>query len=127
MVLMAALAVCGMAWAGGSTRLSGSWAGEMRQIEVNAEDKYPMTLTLSAAGGMSNYPTLNCSGTWTKIGARSGYTIYEEKITNTKGATCIDGMVMVKLDGGKLILGWFAAYAGAPSLAAATLERSAAK
>ena len=116
---------CGTAVAG-PAGINGSWSGEMRQIEVNAEAKYPMTLTLAGSGGTTNYPTLNCSGSWTKIATRSGYAIYEEKVTNTKGATCIDGMVMVKLDSGKLILGWFAAYAGAPSLAAASLEKTTA-
>jgi hypothetical protein len=119
-----AVFVCATASAG-SARMTGSWAGEMRQIESAAEAKYPMTLTFAGKKATSNYPTLNCGGTWTKVGEKDGYVIYAEKITNTKGATCIDGMVMVTMDQGKVVLGWFAAYGGEPSVATAVLAKAA--
>ena len=120
------LALCSVAVAGAvSPRVNGAWAGEMRQIEVSAETSYPMTLRVFGKTAVSDYPTLNCSGKWTKIADKGGYSIYEEKVTNRKDATCIDGIVMVKLDRGHMILGWFAAYAGAPTLAAATLGPAA--
>jgi hypothetical protein len=105
--------------------LAGSWAGEMRQVEANAETTYPMTISFGAKTATSDYPTLNCSGTWTKVAEKDGYVIYAETVTNKKGATCIDGMVMVTIDQGKVVLGWFAAYGGAPSMATAVLSKAA--
>jgi hypothetical protein len=104
---------------------TGSWAGEMRQVEVSTEATYPMTLVFRNGSGKTDYPTLNCGGELTEIATHAGYTIYSEKVTNRKGATCIDGLVTVKIEGGTLILGWFAAYAGEPSLAAASLTKVA--
>ena len=121
---LAALVLSPAALAGAPPSAS-RWSGEMRQIEVNAEAKYPMTLTLSGKKGTATYPTLNCSGTWTRIAVKDGYQIYQEKVTNQKGATCIDGIAMVRLDGDKLILGWFAADQGEPFLAEAMLSREA--
>jgi hypothetical protein len=118
--------VCGNAAAGAAPAgINGSWAGEMRQIETTAEVKYPMALTINGKTAQSDYPTLNCSGTWTKVAEKNGYTIYAERVTNKKGATCIDGMVMVTMDQGKVFVGWFAAYAGEPSVATAVLSKAA--
>lgn len=125
---VALLAMCGVAAAGsapGAGGMSGSWSGQMRQIEANAETAYPMTLSFAGKSATSNYPTLNCSGTWTRVASKNGYVIYAEKVTNTKGASCIDGMVMVTMDEGKVVLGWFASYDGAPSVATAVLSRTA--
>jgi len=119
-----AVVVCAAASAG-QARLNGSWTGEMRQIETAAEAKYPVTLTFAGKRATATYPTLNCSGTWTKVADKDGYVIYTEKVTNTKGATCIDGMVMVTIDQGKVVLGWFAAYGGEPSVATAVLSKAA--
>ncbi|MFM9865733.1 MAG: hypothetical protein ACKVRO_19235 [Micropepsaceae bacterium] len=102
-----------------------TWSGEMRQIEVNTETTYPMTLTFARTIVTADYPTLNCSGTWTKVAESNGYLIYAEKVTNRQGATCIDGMAMVAIDQGKVFVGWFAAYAGEPSVATAVLLRAA--
>ncbi len=120
-----ALTISGSVAVAGSAGLADSWAGEMRQVEANVETTYPMTLSFGAKTVTADYPTLNCSGTWTKVAESSGYVIYAEKATNKKGATCIDGMVMVTIDQGKVVLGWFAAYGGAPSMATAVLSRAA--
>jgi hypothetical protein len=127
MFLTAAFALtmtCGAAIAA-PAGLTGSWAGEMRQVEANAETSYPMTISFGAKTATSDYPTLNCSGTWTKVAAKNGYVIYAEKVTNKKGATCIDGMVTVTIDQGKVVLGWFAAFGGEPSMATAVLSKAA--
>jgi hypothetical protein len=120
-----ALTISGSVAVAGSAALADSWAGEMRQVEANVETTYPMTLSFGAKTVTADYPTLNCSGTWTKVAESGGYVIYAEKVTNKKGATCIDGMVMVTIDQGKVVLGWFAAYDGAPSMATAVLSRAA--
>jgi hypothetical protein len=103
--------------------LGRSWVGEMRQIEENAETKYPMALTLTANGakGTATYPTLNCRGKWTKVAQKNGYVVYTETVTNKNGATCVNGMVTVKIDQGKVVLGWFGAFDGAPIVSTAVL------
>lgn len=121
---LAVVALSAPAFAGGAG-VTGSWAGEMRQIEVGAETTYPMTLTLAGKTGTATYRTLNCSGSWRRVARRSGYAIYEERAKNQKGATCIDGIVTVKVARGKLILGWVAAVDGEPIVATAALEKAA--
>jgi hypothetical protein len=122
---LVAYTVSGGAAVAAPAGLTGSWAGEMRQVETNAEATYPMTLSFAGQNAASNYPTLNCSGTWTKVAEKNGYVIYAETVTNKKGATCIDGMVTVTIDQGKVVLGWFAAFGGEPSMATAVLSRAA--
>jgi hypothetical protein len=120
-----AVAASSPAMAGGSA-VAGSWSGEMRQIDPDGESKYPMTLVLQGTKGTSSYPTLKCGGTWSRIGeTKDGYVIYKEKVANDDGGSCIDGVVIVRVDAGKLILGWFAAFEGTPSLASAVLEKEA--
>jgi hypothetical protein len=121
---IALAAMSGVASAG-SVGLDGLWAGEMRQIEATEEVRYPMTLTIAGKSATADYPTLNCIGTWTRIASKNGYTIYAETVTNRKGASCIDGMVMVTMDKGRVVLGWFASYDGAPSVATAVLSKAA--
>jgi hypothetical protein len=122
----AALIVSATGANAGSPSVTGSWTGDMRQVDVSSESHYPMTLTLNGKTGTSSYPQLNCAGTLTKVGqTESGYVLYQETIKNEPGATCIDGLVMVTVDGGKLILGWYAAYQGSPSLASAVLSPAA--
>jgi hypothetical protein len=124
MVALGLVAISSAAQGGG--QVVGSWAGEMRQVDVDRESKYAMTLTLKGATGASSYPTLQCGGEWTRVGeTKDGYAIYHEKIVNEPGGTCIDGVFIARADGGKLIIGWFGVYEGAPSLASAVLSRAA--
>jgi len=122
--LLAAVVVGSSLVQAGAASVDGSWAGEMRQLDVDAETRYPMTLTLKGKTGATSYPTMKCSGALTKIGeTKGGYTIYHERITNEPGAGCIDGIVLVTTDAGKLILGWFAAFEGSPTVATAVLRK----
>ena len=121
-----ALSLAGPAVAGSvGPSLSGSWAGEMRQIEAKSETSYPMTLTFSGKGATSDYPTLNCSGKWTKVAQKNGYVVYAETVTNKNGATCVDGVVTVKIDRDKVVLGWFGAFDGEPIVSTAVLSKPA--
>ncbi len=107
---------------------TGTWVGEMRQIDPDRETSYPMTLTLMSKGkkGKVAYPTLKCAGTLSKIAdVKAGYTVYYETVTNEPGGTCIDGVVTVSHEAGKIVLGWFATFGGGPSLASAVLEKTA--
>lgn len=116
-------ALCGVATAG-SAPLTGSWSGEMRQIETTAETTYPMTLAIKGKTAEANYPTLNCSGTWTKVAEKEGYVIYAESVTNQKDANCIDGIVTVTASNGQVLLGWFGADTWGPIVAMAALEKT---
>jgi hypothetical protein len=108
----------------GERGVSGSWSGEMRQIDPTVETRYPMVLRLDGETGASLYPTLKCGGAWARIGeTKDGYTIYKETVVNEPGATCIDGYAIVHAGDGKLVLGWFASFEGAPSLASAVLSK----
>lgn len=106
--------------------VNGAWTGEMRQIDADRETRYPMMLTLKGAKGTTAYPTFKCAGTLSRVGTtKSGYVIYQETVKNEPGGGCIDGIVLVTTDAGKLLLGWYAAFEGAPSLASAVLNRDA--
>lgn len=110
------------AHAAGAASVLGQWSGEMRQIDVDRESRYPMTVTIKGKTGTTSYPSLKCAGSLTKIGeTKGGYVLYQETIKNEPGGTCIDGVVMVTTDAGKLVLGWYAAFEGQPSLASAVL------
>lgn len=125
-LLLSAAAAAVPASAGSTVALNGSWSGEMRQVDTDRESKYPMLLTLKGKTGTTTYPTLKCAGTLTKISdTKAGYTIYQETIKNEPGATCIEGIVVVAGDAGKVILGWYAAFEGAPALASAVLAKDA--
>lgn len=123
------LAVSAVAFGGsavaGPAGLSGSWSGDMRQIEIGAETTYPMTLTIKGKSAEATYPSLNCRGTWTQIAKKNGYVIYAETVTNQKDANCIDGIVTVTFNNGKVVLGWFGADAAGPIVAMATLSTAA--
>lgn len=109
-----------------SPSLTGNWSGDMRQIDKSQEKTYPMVLGFSGKKVTTSYPSLKCGGTLSKIAESKGvYTIYKETIKNDEGGACIDGLVIVQPDNGKLILGWFAAYEGEPTLASAILQKEA--
>lgn len=116
------------AWAG-DAKLSGRWAGEMRQVDPDQESRYLMTLRLEGSGGATSYPSLKCGGSLEKIGdAAGGYVIFREKITygalnSDVERGCIDGLLIITQRDGKLVLGWFAAFDGLPALASAVLEK----
>ena len=116
------------AHAAGAASVLGQWSGEMRQVDVERETRYPMTLAIKGKTGTTSYPTLKCAGTLSKIGeTKGGYVLYQETVKNDPGETCIDGVVMVTTDAGKLVLGWYAAFEGQPSMASAVLSKDAVK
>lgn len=115
----------------GAAGPSGQWGGEMRQIESSTESRFPMSVSFKGSKGVAKYPSLNCVGTWKKVSeVAGGYTVYKEHITfgTAKSAGergCVDGIVVVALQGGKLTLGWFGAFDGEPLLASAVLSKVA--
>jgi len=106
--------------------VNGSWTGEMRQIDADRETRYPMMVSLNGAKGTTTYPTLKCTGTLSRLGtSKAGYVVFQETVKNDPGGNCIDGVVTVTTDAGKLLLGWYGVFDGAPSLASATLDKDA--
>ena len=107
----------------------GTWYGSMRQVNADGEASYPMTLVLTESGGTSDYPKLGCGGELERLGTASGgYVIYKETITRGafdkgKGDGCVDGVVVLHVEGIALLLGWFGAIDGEPMLASARLGR----
>src|SRR5215510_3119799 len=94
----------------------GTWYGQMRQVDVDGEESYPMTLRLTEAGGRTDYPKQKCAGELKRVGtARGGYVVYKETITrggaeDGKPSGCVDGVVIVHVDDDELVLGWFGAF-----------------
>ena len=107
----------------------GAWYGSMRQVNVDGEESYAMTLTLREGGGTSDYPKLHCGGELERLGTASGgYIVYKESITRGafdggKSNGCVDGVVIVHIENNKLVLGWFGAFDGDPIVATARLTR----
>jgi hypothetical protein len=103
------------------------WAGQMTQYDASGTKTYPVRLIRLGDSITSEYPTLKCRGTWTQIGARGDYKIYEERIGDgrlTKGAAqgCIDGIVTFRDGWKEAHLGWFASFEGEPTSAWAVLK-----
>ena len=93
--------------------LIGTWSGEVTQNEPPAT--YPVTLTLRADGGESDYPDQSCGGTLTPIVVQDGYLFLIETITRGKvedGGECINGSLTVARAGDGLAFGWFGVYEG---------------
>ena len=104
--------------------VAGTWSGEVTQI--GSESKYSVVLTLTATGGESNYPELNCSGKLTRIGASRSYVFFVEVITQgqrEKGGRCPDGTITVARAGDKLAWGWFGSVEDDVTVAYGTLTR----
>jgi len=127
-VLASACAVAALIAAGSAnakvSNTSGTWTGHVRQVDVDSETTYPITVKLQGAKGTSSYPTLKCTGTWARIGeTKDGYAIYHERVVNEPDGTCIDGVFTVRADAGRLIVGWFGVLEGVPGMSSATLRR----
>lgn len=107
----------------------GTWYGQMRQVNVDGEESYPVVLRLNESGGHSDYPNLKCGGELDRLGtAGGGYTVYKETITrggvdDGKSSACVDGVIVIHVEGDQLVLGWFGAFDGEPVLASARLKR----
>jgi len=108
--------------------VAGTWSGSVTQVGSTA--KYSVVLTLTAAGGETNYPEVNCSGKLTRIGASRSYVFYVEVITQghrDKGGRCPDGTITVGRAGDKLAWVWFGSADDELIVAYGTLTRKPAR
>lgn len=74
----------------------------------------------------TNYPALNCKGTWTRAGAAGDYIFFSEKITvgrQDQGGRCIDGTFTVAPAGAQLAVSWFSSFQGKALVGYGLLQR----
>ena len=108
--------------------VAGTWSGPVTQ--VGRESKYSVLITLTASGGETSYPELNCAGKLTRIGASRSYVFFIEVITQgqrEKGGRCPDGTITVGRAGDNLAWGWFGSVEGDIAVAYGTLVRKPAR
>ena len=102
--------------------VAGTWSGSVTQ--VGSQSKYSVVLTLTASGGETNYPELNCGGKLTRIGGSRTYVFYVETITRghrDKGGRCPDGTITVGRSKDKLAWVWFGSVDNELAVAYGTL------
>jgi hypothetical protein len=88
--------------------VAGNWRGELTQVGSKAP--YKLDLVISANGGETKYPDLDCTGKLIRIGASKSYAFYIEIITKgaaNKGGRCPDGTITLARAGDNLALLWF--------------------
>jgi hypothetical protein len=88
--------------------VAGNWRGELTQ--VGSKTPYKLDLVISANGGETKYPDLDCTGKLIRIGASKSYAFYIEIITKgaaNKGGRCPDGTITLARAGDNLALLWF--------------------
>jgi hypothetical protein len=108
--------------------VAGTWFGSVTQ--VGSQSKYSVVLTLTAAGGETSYPEVNCTGKLTRIGASRSYVFFIEAITQgqrDKGGRCPDGTITVGRAGDKLAWVWFGSVDDELVVAYGTLARKPAR
>ena len=88
--------------------VAGNWKGELTQVGSKAP--YRLDLVISANGGETKYPDLDCTGKLIRIGASKSYAFYIEIITKgaaDKGGRCPNGTITLARAGDNLALLWF--------------------
>lgn len=91
----------------------GTWTGDVTQNEPAAT--YPVTVTLRADGGETDYPDQSCGGKLTPVAVQEGFVFLIETITRgaaDQGGECINGSLTVTRAGDGLVFGWVAGYEG---------------
>lgn len=108
--------------------LFGTWTGNA--IQVGRAGGYPLTITISAKSAETDYPSLNCGGTLTKVGTKGDDSFFVETITrggfdpaSSKG--CLSGTVTLVKAGDQMIWGWIGTFGGKPVVAYSTLSKQA--
>lgn len=115
--------------ASGATRpaaMAGTWEGTGVQSPAIDTSSWPMRIVLDPGGdGSVTYPSLNCGGPLTRVGAARGGVVYREVITH--GAeTCISGGTVTLVPAnGKLFWYWTGENSDDPEVnASAVLTRT---
>jgi eukaryotic-like serine/threonine-protein kinase len=81
--------------------MAGTWTGTVRQTKPALSVSVQISLTGGGRGGTVSYPQLGCSGSLTVITGGSARIILAQKIS-TGRASCADGRITLRAQGGKL-------------------------
>jgi hypothetical protein len=88
--------------------VAGTWVGQL--IQVGSQNPYKFEIAITARGGDTKYPDLDCTGKLTRVGSSKSYLFFVEVITKgqaDKGGRCPDGTITVGRMGNDLAVGWF--------------------
>lgn len=106
--------------------MAGTWEGTGIQSPADDDPSWPMRIVLNPQGdGAVSYPSLNCGGPLTRVGAGRGGVVYREIITSGLD-TCISGgtVTLVPVNG-KLFWYWTGENSDDPEVnASAVLTRT---
>ena len=104
--------------------IAGTWTGTAMQND--GASNYTAILTLTKAGGQTDYPELKCGGILKRVGIANGYVFFTETITRggkASGGSCIDGTATVAPAGAGLSWGWMGTANGKVYVAWSNMTR----
>jgi hypothetical protein len=104
--------------------VNGNWTGQLMQ--VGSSNPYKFEISITARGGETKYPELDCTGKLNRVGSSRSYVFFVEVITKgqaEKGGRCPDGTITVARQGNDLALGWFGSVQETTVVAYGTLKK----
>src|SRR5262249_15124536 len=91
----------------------GTWTGNVQQ---NSGDwQFTVIMSVTANGGETNYPEIDCGGILKRVGSANGYVFFTETITRGRvetGGKCVDGTLTIASNGEGLSWGSVGTYGG---------------
>jgi hypothetical protein len=104
--------------------IAGNWIGQLNQ--EGGTGPYTFEISITAKGGETKYPDLDCIGQLTRVGQFRSYVFFFETITKgqaDKGGRCPDGSITVARQGDNLALSWFGSVRDDLIVASGTLSK----
>jgi hypothetical protein len=104
--------------------IAGNWIGQLTALGGSTAVNFELALT--ASGGETRYPDLDCTGKLRRIGSSRSYVFFVEIITKgraDKGGRCRDGSVTISRQGDSLPLVWYGSFPDSVILAYGTLSK----
>jgi hypothetical protein len=104
--------------------IAGNWIGQLNQ--EGGTGPYTFEISITAKGGETKYPDLDCIGQLTRVGQFKSYVFFFEAITKgqaDKGGRCPDGTITVARQGDNLALSWFGSVRDDLIVASGTLSK----
>ena len=107
-----------------ASTMVGTWTGNVQQ---NSGDwQFTVIMSVTADGGETEYPEIDCGGTLQRVGSANGYVFFTETITRGRveaGGKCVDGTLTIASNGQGLSWGWIGTYGGKVLVAWSDLVR----
>jgi hypothetical protein len=104
--------------------IAGKWSGQLTALGASTVVNFELAVT--AGGGETKYPDLDCMGKLRRIGSSKTYVFFVEVISKgraDKGGRCQDGSVTISRQGENLALVWFGSIQEGLILAYGTLSK----